>query len=72
MQETTMTHESSSADHDDILDSIWHGCAWAAYLDQMAEERHWPPDSEATRRRAYAYYDEALAEKNAKKVGRSP
>jgi hypothetical protein len=34
----------------------------------MAEERHWPPDSEATRRRAYAYFEEALADKNAQKA----
>ncbi len=35
-----------------------------------AETGQWPPDSEATRRRAYRYYEEALAEKNA--PGESP
>src|SRR5205814_312092 len=28
-----------TADHDDIWDSLWHNAAWAAYLDQAAEER---------------------------------
>jgi hypothetical protein len=51
---------------DDIWDSLFHGCAWAAYLDQAAEERGWP-SREATRRRAYQYYEEALAAKNAAK-----
>ena len=48
---------------DDILDSLFHGCALAAYLDQAAEQQG-RPDSEATRQRAYRYYEEALAEKN--------
>jgi hypothetical protein len=48
---------------DDILDDLFHGCALAAYLDQAAAEG-WPPDCEATRRRAYDYYEQALAEKN--------
>ena len=41
-----MTH-----DLDDILDDLFHGCAFAAYLDQAALEGG-PPDSEATRRPA--------------------
>jgi hypothetical protein len=58
-----MTH-----DLDDILDDLFHGCAFAAYLDQAALQGG-PPDSEATRRLAYAYYEKALAEKNAEKRG---
>jgi hypothetical protein len=54
-------------EYDDILDSLFHGCALAAYLEVAAEQQSWPPDSEATRKRAYRYYEEALAEKNAKK-----
>lgn len=42
-----------SEDLDAILDSVFHGCAWAAYIEQMAEELRRPPDSEATRQRAY-------------------
>jgi hypothetical protein len=53
--------------YDDILDGLFHACAWRAYLEQAAEERKFPPDSEATRRRAYRYYEDALAEKNARK-----
>jgi hypothetical protein len=49
---------------DDILDSLFHGCALAAWLDQAAEDGQWPPDSEATRQRAYRYYEEELARKN--------
>ena len=54
---------------DDILDDLFHGCALAAFLDQAAEQKG-PPDMEATRRRAFAYYEEALAEKNRRR-GRS-
>jgi hypothetical protein len=52
---------------DDIFDSLFHGCAWAAYLDQAAEQQG-PPDSEATKRRAYRYYEEELAARNAAKA----
>ncbi len=53
---------------DDILDDLFHGCALRAYLEVMAETGHWPPDSEATRRRAYDHYEDALREKNAAKA----
>ena len=52
---------------DDILDSVFHGCAVAAWVEQAGQERHCPPDSEATRQRAYRYYEEELAAKNAAK-----
>jgi hypothetical protein len=52
---------------DSILDQLFHGCAWAAYLDEMAESGISPPDSEATRRRAFRYYEEALAERNGRR-----
>jgi hypothetical protein len=48
---------------DDILGGLFHGCALAAYLDQAAAEQGWP-DSEATKRRANRYYEDALSEKN--------
>jgi hypothetical protein len=51
----------------DILDDLFHGCALAAWLDQAAEEGAWPPDSVATKHRAYRYYEEALAERNGQK-----
>ncbi len=57
-----------SDDLDEILDSVWHGCAVAAYIDQMAEGSRWPPDSEATKQRAFAYYEEELAKKNRAKA----
>jgi len=60
-----------TADHDDILDSLFHGCAWAAYLDQAAEEGGWP-SREGTRRRAYRYYEDALAAKNRRSWLSSP
>src|ERR1700681_2011545 len=53
----------SSHNNDDILDDVFHGCAWAAYLDQAHTEQG-PPGAEATRQRAFRYYEEALAEKN--------
>ena len=49
--------------NDDILDDLFHGCALAAYLDQAGAEQGWP-SSEATRRRAYRYYEDALAAKD--------
>jgi hypothetical protein len=48
---------------DDILDDLFHGCAFAAFIDQAIEEGG-PPDMEATRRRAFAYYEQALATRN--------
>jgi hypothetical protein len=56
------------AEYDDILDDLFHGCALRAYLEVMAETGQWPPDSEATRQRAYRYYEQALAEKNRRKT----
>ncbi len=47
---------------DEILDDLFHGCAWQAYLEQAALTGG-PPDSEATRRRAYKLYEQALAER---------
>lgn len=46
----------------DIFDDLFHGCAWAACVDQATADKG-PPDSEATRRRAYRYYEEALRQK---------
>jgi hypothetical protein len=53
-----------TAEHDDILDHLFHACALAAFLDQAGEQRGWP-DSEATKHRANRYYEDALREKNA-------
>ena len=55
-----------TAEHDDILDSLFHGSAWRAYAELVAEQG-FPPDIETTRLRAYRYYEEALAEKNRRK-----
>ncbi len=54
-------------EYDEILDGLFHGCALHAFLDQAAEERGWP-SLEGTRRRAFAYYEEELAKKNAAKT----
>ena len=51
----------------DILDDLFPACALAAFLEQAAREQGWP-NSEATRRRAYQLYEEALAVEN----GRAP
>ena len=55
-------------DDEDILGELFHGCALAAFVDQAIAERG-PPDCEATRCRAYRYYEEALAAKNASRDG---
>ena len=46
----------------DILDDLFSACALAAYLERAAIQQGWP-DPEATRRRAYQLYEEALAAK---------
>ena len=61
-----MTAESD----DDIMDSLFHGCALAAYVDQAIQQQG-RPDSLATRQRAYAYYEAALYEKNRRKSAAS-
>ena len=48
---------------DSIMDDLFHGCAFAAFVDEARLIQGWP-DSEAVRRRAYHYYESALAEKN--------
>lgn len=45
----------------DILDDLFHGCAFAAYL-ELASECRGAPNMDATRRLAFRYYEEALAE----------
>jgi hypothetical protein len=50
-------------EYDDFWDNLFLGCAFAAYV-ELAVEQQGEPDSEATRRLAYRYYEEALAEKN--------
>lgn len=52
-----------NSDLDEILDDLFHGCAWAAFV-EIAAATGRVPDIEATRRLAYRYYEEALAEKN--------
>jgi hypothetical protein len=52
---------------DDILEHPFHFCALRAYLEIATETRQFPPDSEATRRLANQLYEEALAEKNARR-----
>jgi hypothetical protein len=46
----------------EIFDDLFHGCAFRAFIDE-ARAVQGSPDSEATRRRAYRYYEEAMAEK---------
>jgi hypothetical protein len=48
---------------DDILDDLFMSCALTAFLEQAQTQQGWP-DSEATRRRACAYFEEALKTKN--------
>jgi hypothetical protein len=59
-------------DDDSILDDVFHGCALRAYLEVLAETGQFPPGSEATKQRAYRYYEEALAAKDAAKGQGTP
>lgn len=56
-----------NGDLDEILDDLFHGCAWAAFI-ELAVATGRMPDMETTRRLAYRYYEEALAEKNKAKA----
>ncbi len=49
---------------DDFSDDLFHACALHAFIDQAILQGR-SPDQEATRQRAYRYYEEALAAKNA-------
>lgn len=44
---------------DDILDDLFHGCAFAAYV-ELAIACRGVPNPDATRRLAYRYYEEEL------------
>jgi hypothetical protein len=48
---------------DDILDELFHGCAFIAFVEVSHACRGWP-ESESVKRRAYRLYEEALAELN--------
>ncbi len=48
---------------DDILDDLFHGCAFAAFVEQAALTGG-PPCPHLTRRHAYRLYEEALAERH--------
>ncbi len=54
-----------------VLDDLFHACALAAFL-EVASQSGRIPDSEATRRLASRYYEDALAEKNRRAYGNSP
>ncbi len=58
-----------TAELDDILNDLFHGCALLAFVEQATAEQGWP-SSEGTRVRAYQLYEEALASKNAAKPHR--
>jgi hypothetical protein len=51
-----------TSDVDDLLDDLFHGCALRAFLEQAHADQAWP-DPEATRQRAYAYYEQELADR---------
>jgi hypothetical protein len=48
-----------STEYENILDDLFLGCALTAFL-QVAFEQRAMPDAEATRRRAYQLYENAL------------
>lgn len=48
-----------------ILDDLFHGCAFAAFVEQAVTPRTWP-DPESTRLLAFRYYEEALAARSDK------
>jgi hypothetical protein len=53
----------------DILEDPFHFAALLAYLEVATQTGQRPPDSERTRLRTYQLYEEALAERNARRSG---
>lgn len=51
-----------SATYNDVLDDLFHGSAFAAFIDEMAEAKAMPC-SNRVKYRAYDYYEESLAER---------
>lgn len=49
---------------DTLFDDLFHGCAFAAFVEQAALQGG-SPCPEKTRRLAYQFYEEALAERQA-------
>lgn len=54
---------TTKSEPDDIWGNLFHGCAWAAYV-EMAVATGGPPPAEPTRRLAYRLYEEELARRN--------
>lgn len=50
-------------DLDELLDDLFHGCAFAAFVEEAALAQG-IPCPEKTRIRAYRYYEEELANRN--------
>ena len=46
---------------DEILDDLFLGCAFSAFVQQARLQESWP-DSETTRQLAYRMYEDALTE----------
>jgi len=51
---------------EDILEDLFHGCAFAAFIEQ-AHLQQGEPCLELTRRLAYKLYEDALASRNQQK-----
>lgn len=51
---------------DEFLDDLFLGCAFAAFV-ELATQNGENPCSEATRRLAFRYYEEALAERRTRR-----
>jgi hypothetical protein len=49
----------------EILDDLFHGCAFEAWLRTAEATGRWPPDSEPVRRLAYAMFEAELQAKHA-------
>ncbi len=56
-----------TAELDEILDDVFHGVAFAAFVEQARLAQTWP-DSEAVKRHAYRLYEATVAERNADRV----
>lgn len=54
----------------DILDDLFHGCAFRAFVEEAVESGRLPC-VEQTKYRAYQHYEESLAAANARKLRKS-
>jgi hypothetical protein len=64
-----MMSAAAHPEPEELWGDLFHGCAWAAYV-ELAAATGGPPPAEEIRRLAYRMYEEEVARKNATRTTR--